>query len=80
MCTALGIEYARNSNAGFFLWIDLQEAMGGNGFEAEKALQIELWREGVEMASGGAYHAVRPGWFRAIFSMKKDTIGTGLKR
>jgi 1-aminocyclopropane-1-carboxylate synthase len=50
------------------------------GWEAEKELKSKLSEAGVQMCSGFAYKAERPGWFRVIFTLDKESLEEGLKR
>lgn len=70
-------------NAGFFLWLDLSACLHEPTWQAENELQQKIYdyaQGGVEMSSGHAYHAERPGWFRFIFSVDKDTLEEGIRR
>ncbi|KAF2259380.1 1-aminocyclopropane-1-carboxylate synthase 1 [Lojkania enalia] len=75
-----GIPFSARPNAGFFLWIDLSNCLRGNGWEAEMHMQQELFKVGLEMSTGLAYHNERPGWFRFIFSVNRDMLKEGLRR
>ncbi|KAF2124105.1 aminotransferase, classes I and II family [Dothidotthia symphoricarpi CBS 119687] len=74
------IPYARNSNAGFFLWIDLSACLQDPSWQAEEDLKMRLYDHGVEMSTGQAYHDRMPGSFRFIFSVDRDTLVEGLAR
>jgi len=74
-----------NSNAGFFLWIDLSPYLTtktdeAKGWEAEAALKKSILEAGVEMSSGAGYHEEKPGWFRVLFTVEKDALEEALKR
>jgi len=80
-----GIDYVRDGNAGFFLWIDLSPYLTtktdeAKGWEAEAALKKSILEAGVEMSSGAGYHEEKPGWFRVLFTVEKDALEEALKR
>ncbi|TVY19878.1 putative aminotransferase tcpI [Lachnellula arida] len=76
-----GINYSRDGNAGFFLWIDLSPFLpDASSWEAEKTLKEKLSRDGVELASGLGYMEEPPGWFRVIFTVERDALVEGLRR
>lgn len=75
----------KTRNAGFFLWVDLGPFLSfkdadDNGWEAEKNLVSAITDAGVPLASGRAYQAERPGWFRVLFTVDKDSLEEALKR
>ena len=72
-------------NAGFFLWIDLAPFLPSRdateeGWKAEQDLRDAISRAKIPLASGAAYRAERPGWFRVIFTVDKDSVEESLKR
>ncbi|KAJ3959918.1 hypothetical protein N0V92_003469 [Colletotrichum tropicale] len=80
-----GIMYAQGANAAFFLWIDL----GKTYLERHPERKVEdlsgevmraLLSKKVFIASGKQFGSERPGWFRIVFSNKKDLLLEGLKR
>ncbi|KAH6668473.1 acc synthase [Halenospora varia] len=80
-----GIDYVRNGIAGFFLWVDLAPYLSSRGvddagWEAEKKLANGITEAGVPLASGLKYQAERPGWFRILFTVEKDSLEEALKR
>ena len=72
--------FSRLSNAGFFLWIDLSACLRSPTWEGEDELKQALYNHGVEMSAGHAYHDEKPGSFRFLFSMDRDTVEEGLRR
>ncbi|KAJ1929291.1 hypothetical protein IWQ60_001302 [Tieghemiomyces parasiticus] len=79
------------SRAGPFLWMDLrpyckvsQQQKGKVGAvvspEEEAALFDHLMDHGVYLASGRAFHATTPGWFRLTFAMDQVELDLGLLR
>ncbi|KAH7232496.1 pyridoxal phosphate-dependent transferase [Fusarium solani] len=83
--TEHNIHYARGSNAGFFLWVNLGEAYCRNHPEQEH-LQAEdrvmklLLEQKVFVAPGASFGAEGSGWFRLVFSVDKTTLLEGLTR
>ncbi|KAH7187225.1 pyridoxal phosphate-dependent transferase [Fusarium oxysporum] len=83
--TEHGIRYARETNAGFFLWANLGEAYCQNHPEQEHAhaedrvMQLLLERK-VFVAPGSSFGAEDSGWFRLVFSVDKVTLMEGLSR
>ncbi|TVY80564.1 putative aminotransferase gliI [Lachnellula suecica] len=80
-----GINYSREGNAGFFLWIDLSQFLATykaeqDGWEAEKTLKAKFSQAGVELSSGRGYMEEKPGWFRVIFTVDRDALIEGLRR
>ena len=67
-------------NAGFFLWLDLSVCLQEQTWEAEDKLKQQLYDYGVEMSSGRAYRDEKPGRFRLIFSIDKDSLEEALRR
>ncbi|KXH29883.1 hypothetical protein CNYM01_02934 [Colletotrichum nymphaeae SA-01] len=83
--TESGITYAPGANAAFFLWVDLGKAYRERrpGVEFED-ISTEVMRalldKKVFLASGKQFGAEQPGWFRIVFSNKKELLLEGLKR
>lgn len=80
-----GIDYVRNGNAGFFIWIDLAPFLStkeadDSGWNAEKKLAAAITEAGVPLASGFKYRSERPGWFRILFTVDKESLEEALKR
>jgi xeroderma pigmentosum group C-complementing protein len=50
------------------------------GWEAEKKFKARLSEAGVQMSSGALYREERPGWFRFVFTLDKDSLEEGLRR
>ena len=72
-------------NAGFFLWVDLAPFLPSRdateeGWKAEQDLRDAITRAKIPLASGAAYRAERPGWFRIIFTVDKDSVEESLRR
>lgn len=49
-------------------------------WQAEDDLRVKLYNFGEEMSAGHAYHDERPGKFRFIYSVDKDSLAEGLRR
>jgi bifunctional pyridoxal-dependent enzyme with beta-cystathionase and maltose regulon repressor activities len=49
-------------------------------WEAEDDLKEQLHNHGVDMSSGRAYHDEKPGRFRLIFAIDKDSLVEALRR
>lgn len=49
-------------------------------WQAEDDLRQKLYDFGIEMSAGHAYHDEKPGKFRFIFSVDKDSLAEGLRR
>ncbi|KAI9654444.1 MAG: hypothetical protein M1831_005410 [Alyxoria varia] len=83
-----GIKYHLGSNAGFFLWINLQpylprETAGkpiDDGWQREAALSQQFIDNGVYLTEGQGLSSEAPGWFRVIFSQDERVIRAGLER
>lgn len=67
-------------NAGFFLWVDLSACLETQTWEAEDGLKKALYDSGVEMASGRGYHDEKPGSFRLVSTIDKDSLVEALRR
>ncbi|KAK6511610.1 hypothetical protein TWF481_000525 [Arthrobotrys musiformis] len=82
----LGIDYARGTNAGFFVWADLSFALarpvegGEPGLTEDMELDQRLIKGGVHLAAGLGYQAERPGWFRITFSQPRPLLLKGLAK
>lgn len=79
------IAYAPGVNAAFFLWVNLGEAYGKKHVlaESEDVTDItmqKLLAHKVFLASGTAFGAEKPGWFRIVFSHDEDYLNEGLRR
>jgi len=88
-----GIAYHRGGNAGFFLWIDFRPFMPKGaaekrefgdgmeeGWEGERSLMNQFYEKRVWLNAGMTFQSERPGWFRIIFSQKKDLLEKGMDR
>jgi 1-aminocyclopropane-1-carboxylate synthase len=81
---AMGVEYFKGNNAGFFFWIDLSaylppEGKGKSIFERECMLAQKFVDGGIFLQPGEE-HAVRPGWFRVVYTMDRGMVEIGLQR
>lgn len=78
------IEYAPGVNAAFFLWVNLGKAYGASHQTTESDLDQDsmaaLLRERVFLASGVQFGSEKPGWFRIVFSQKREYLDMGLQR
>ncbi|OCL13814.1 1-aminocyclopropane-1-carboxylate synthase 1 [Glonium stellatum] len=79
-----GIRYSHNSNAGFFLWVDLspwlKEKDGEDGWKMEEVLTRKMLNNKVFILNGGAQAAEEPGFFRLVFSHDEKTLRKGFER
>ena len=88
MLDSADIKYHLGSNAGFFLWVDLQpylpkESSGKpieDEWQREDTLAQRLIENGVFLTPGQGLSSERPGWFRVIFSQDERAIQAGLER
>ncbi|RDL37263.1 Uncharacterized protein BP5553_04696 [Venustampulla echinocandica] len=77
--------YAKGSNAGFFLWVNLGEAYLRNHpeqelLQAENQVMQLMLQQRVFIAPGESFGAESSGWFRLVFSVDKITLLEGLTR
>jgi len=75
----------RPRNAGFFIWIDLSPYLSSkecndDGWKAEYTLKQLITNVGIPIASGAGYRAERPGWFRVLFTVDRDSLEEALRR
>lgn len=81
-----GVEYAPGVNAAFFLWVNLGAVYrkthpeAANEKDIDNAIMESLLKERVFIASGAAFGSERPGWFRIVFSQRKEYLDEGLRR
>ncbi|KPM41988.1 hypothetical protein AK830_g4599 [Neonectria ditissima] len=78
----MGVRYLAESNAGFFVWVDLSPylpaELGGEA-NAEFALARKLMDAGVFLHPREE-HSSRPGWFRLVYTQDPETVTEGLRR
>jgi aspartate/methionine/tyrosine aminotransferase len=83
-----GFEYAPGVNAAFFLWLNLgaayreshPELEENGGVDIDQLVMDALLGEKVFLASGTQFGSESPGWFRIVFSQKRDYLDEGLQR
>ncbi|KAF2736921.1 PLP-dependent transferase [Polyplosphaeria fusca] len=79
----LGIRYLAGANAGMFLWIDLSPYLPQSdeisNAEREQALAQRFIDNGVFLQPGEE-HALTPGWFRLVYTCKREVLEEGLSR
>lgn len=83
-----GFEYAPGVNAAFFLWLNLgaayreshPELEENGGVDIDQLVMDALLGERVFLASGAQFGSESPGWFRIVFSQKRDYLDEGLQR
>jgi aspartate/methionine/tyrosine aminotransferase len=81
-----GIEYAPGVNAAFFLWVNLGKAYcktHASGLDSENIDQTVnglLIKHKVFLASGIQFGSEEPGWFRIVFTQRRDHLDEGLRR
>lgn len=84
----MGVEYSKESSAGFFIWADFRRYLPSwtrsgkavKGWEAEEGLVARLREKGVFMTPGADLTADEPGFFRVIFSQDEVVIREGMRR
>lgn len=72
-------------NAGLFLWLDLSahlplQQSGCDGWAAQDILARRFEQAGVIMSNGSSYRAPKPGYFRVVHSLPKETLRKGIER
>lgn len=78
------VPYAPGVNAAFFLWVNLGAAWkkrhpgADDGGDVGEAVMERLLRHKVFIASGAAFGAEEPGWFRIVFSQPRDYLDRAL--
>ncbi|KFM73436.1 1-aminocyclopropane-1-carboxylate synthase-like protein 1, partial [Stegodyphus mimosarum] len=76
----LGI-HVRNSNAGFFLWLDFHPVCGSKSFEQERDFFLYLINKmHLYIVPGAEFFTAQPGWFRLTFSGSPNHLNEGLNR
>lgn len=80
-----GIVYAPGANAAFFLWVNLGRAYHERHPERQSeditvTVMRALLEKKVFLASGKQFGSEQPGWFRIVFSNRRDLLHEGLKR
>lgn len=85
-----GIPFVEGCNAGFFVWVDLfepvrhmqfvRDAADADLWKLEGELHRELLGRRVFLASGAAFGADKPGWFRVVFAHHESYLQEGLNR
>jgi aspartate/methionine/tyrosine aminotransferase len=81
-----GIEYAPGVNAAFFLWVNLGAVYKKRHPEAETEKTLDdvimdaLLKGKVFIASGAAFGSEKPGWFRIVFTQRREYLDEGLRR
>ncbi|TWU72028.1 hypothetical protein ED733_001000 [Metarhizium rileyi] len=78
------IEYVPGVNAAFFLWVNLGRAYRTRHADVEGdidgVVNEALLRHKVFLASGVQFGSERPGWFRIVFTQRRDHLDEGLRR
>ncbi|VUC36256.1 unnamed protein product [Clonostachys rosea] len=83
-----GIEYAPGVNAAFFLWLNLGAAYrksrpgleGKTNVDIDQVVMDALLAKKIFLASGAQFGSESPGWFRIVFSQKRNYLDEGLQR
>lgn len=75
----------RDSNAGYFLWIDLSPYLPPATKDAEpmmpeRVLAQRLLDAGIYLATGEKFASEDVGWFRVVFTHEKAILEEGLRR
>ncbi|KAF2012800.1 PLP-dependent transferase [Aaosphaeria arxii CBS 175.79] len=81
----IGIKYLRGTNAGFFVWIDLSPYLPpeSEGLSQERREEVlaQKFIDGGLFLQPHEEHALKPGWFRMVYSsMTRETLELALKR
>ncbi|XP_060227398.1 1-aminocyclopropane-1-carboxylate synthase-like protein 1 isoform X2 [Meriones unguiculatus] len=76
---ALGIPFV-SRGAGFFIWVDLRKYLRKGTFEEEALLWRQFLDNKVLLSFGKAFECKEPGWFRVVFSDKKNRLCLGMQR
>ena len=80
LLVAAGIPYLP-AEAGFSIWMDLRRWLGGDSFDAERALWRRLFDDGrVSVPPGEVFHSAQPGWFRLCHTVDATTVREGIDR
>lgn len=75
-----------DSNAGYFLWIDLSPYLppatteNGGPRMQERILAQRFMDAGIYLATGEKFASEDAGWFRVIFTHEKAKLAEGLRR
>lgn len=81
-----GIEYAPGVNAAFFLWANLGDVYRKThpdmreGEDINRVVMDTLLQHKVFLASGVNFGSEQAGWFRVVFSQKREYLDEGLRR
>ncbi|KAL1886071.1 hypothetical protein Cpir12675_006865 [Ceratocystis pirilliformis] len=81
-----GIEYAKGTNAGFFVWVNLGDIYLRHHPNTIQSSTINdeiseaLLENRVFLASGSNFGSEKPGWYRIVFSVDKTNLLEGLDR
>lgn len=76
----------RDSNAGYFLWIDLSPYLppatkeDAGPMMQERVLAQRLLDAGIYLATGEKFASEDAGWFRVVFTHEKAKLKEGLRR
>ncbi|CAN9210832.1 unnamed protein product [Alternaria alternata] len=78
------IEYMPGATAGFFLWVNLGKSWqrtSRNSEASENAAIFEaLLQKKIFVVSGDSAGAEHPGWFRIVFSQKREVVTEAISR
>ena len=82
-----GVNYVAGANAAFFLWVDLgtyyKHSVPGStkdSSDVNTLITAKLRKKKVFVASGQAFGAEKPGWFRIVFSHPQEDLEEGMRR
>ncbi|KAL1853132.1 hypothetical protein VTK73DRAFT_9083 [Phialemonium thermophilum] len=78
----MGIRYLPGSNAGLFLWVDFTPYLPPEHLSHEErqfSLAQKILDSGV-FVQPGEEHALRPGWFRLVYTLDPRAAREGLRR
>ncbi|KAJ5567671.1 Pyridoxal phosphate-dependent transferase major region subdomain 2 [Penicillium sp. DV-2018c] len=78
-----GINYIKDGNAGFFVYIDLSPYLPTAGGMTPREREFTLAQKFVDAGvflHPGEEHSKEVGWFRLVFSQEEETLKEGLRR
>lgn len=68
------------SNAGFFLWVDVRKFIKDEGWEGERELSRKFGEAKVWPTPGEVMKAEEAGWWRVVFSYEEGVLREGVGR
>ncbi|KAJ4982812.1 hypothetical protein SVAN01_11685 [Stagonosporopsis vannaccii] len=75
------IDYLPGATAGFFLWVDLGKKLGSRGgADVNQEIFNALLQRRIFVVSGESAGAELPGWFRLVFSQRREVVAEAIQR